>query len=407
MFENGYVLTVSQLNDYVSKLVSNDVLLKDVSVKGELSGFKRHSSGHIYFSLKDEGALVRCVMFKTYAQGLSTELSDGMKVTARGYASLYQKDGQFQLYVRAISKQGEGELYARFLQLKAKLEAEGLFAPELKKQIQLLPKCVGIVTSRTGAAIQDIANIIRRRFPTMNMTLYPTAVQGAGAAEEIARGIDVLSARSDIDVIIVGRGGGSVEDLWAFNEECVARAIYRSSTPIISAVGHETDFTIADFVADLRAPTPSAAAELCVPEYQAERASVADMKERLERAVRDNIRTKRAEIKAVRQSGALARVGHTAELYRRDINEKRLRLTEAVQSATATAYSELDKLCAALKALSPKNVLERGFAMIKSEAGGLAVSAATLKTGERAQIIMRDGSAEAIIDNVILREESL
>lgn len=404
MFAEGYVLTVSQLNDYAAKLVSGDVLLKDVAVKGELSGFKRHSSGHIYFSLKDEGALVRCVMFRTYALDASDDLRDGMSVTARGYASLYQKDGQFQLYVRSITKDGEGELYAKFLRLKAKLEAEGLFDASEKKQIPLLPRRVGIVTSRTGAAIQDIANIIRRRYPKMNMTLYPAAVQGAGAAEEIAKGIRVLSARDDIDVIIVGRGGGSVEDLWAFNEEIVARAIYQSGTPIISAVGHETDFSISDFVADLRAPTPSAAAELCVPEYMQERASVVNMGERVARAASDSLRLKRAEISAVRSSGALERVSHVAKLYRRDVLEKRQRLIESVQTATAAAYSEQDRLAAALKVLSPKNVLERGFAMVEHEESKIATSVGTLKKGEKVRLVMRDGDALATIDKVTVKE---
>ncbi len=404
MLAEGYTLTVSQLNDYVAKLVSGDVLLKDVSVKGELSGFKRHSSGHIYFSLKDEGALVRCVMFRTYAADVGYDLKDGMSVTARGYASLYQKDGQFQLYVRTLAKEGEGELYAKFLRLKAKLEAEGLFDAAKKKQIPLLPRRVGIVTSRTGAAIQDIANIIRRRYPKMNMTLYPAAVQGVGAAEEIARGVRVLSARDDIDVIIVGRGGGSVEDLWAFNEEVVARAIYESSTPIISAVGHETDFSISDFVADLRAPTPSAAAELCVVEYAQERASVVDMRERLKRAASENLRSRRAEINAVRSSGALASVRHTVELNRRDVLEKRRGLLEAVQSATAAAYSEQDRLLAALNALSPQNVLDRGFAMVMHETGNVATSVKMLKKGEKAMLVLSDGSAKAIIDEITVKE---
>ena len=404
MLTEGYVLTVSQLNDYVAKLVSGDVLLKDVSVKGELSGFKRHSSGHLYFSLKDDGALVRCVMFRTYASSASEELKDGMSVTARGYASLYQKDGQFQLYVRTLSKEGEGELYAKFLRLKARLEAEGLFDESKKKRIPLLPRCVGIVTSRTGAAIQDIANIIRRRYPKMNMTLYPAMVQGAGAAEEIAKGVRVLSARDDIDVIIVGRGGGSVEDLWAFNEEAVARAIYESDTPIISAVGHETDFSISDFVADLRAPTPSAAAELCVPEYFQERESVVDLGRRLTRAANESLRSKRAEINAVRSSGALAGVRHAVELNRRDVLEKRRALLEAVQSATAAAYSEQDRLAAALNALSPQNVLERGFAMVMHETGMVASSVKALKKGEKAMLVLRDGSANATIDEIITKE---
>ena len=265
----GYVLSVTQLNEYVSTLIRNDMLLGSVSIRGEISGFKRHSSGHIYFSMKDESSVVRCVMFRQNAMSLDRSIGDGMQVTASGYASLYTRDGQFQFYVKSIEREGEGELYRRFAMLKTRLEAQGLFAKEHKKPIPMLPKCLGVVTSATGAAIQDIINITRRRYPAMDILLSPASVQGAGAAKEIADAIRLLDGSGKADVIIVGRGGGSIEELWAFNEEIVAKAIYACKTPIVSAVGHETDFTIADFAADLRAPTPSAAAELCVPEYEA------------------------------------------------------------------------------------------------------------------------------------------
>ena len=260
-----WTISVSQLNEYVRKLISGDPMLRKIRVRGEISGFKKHISGHLYFTLKDEGARVQCVMFKQSAMYLNFQPRDGMRVVADCSASLYAQSGTYQLYVDGMTQEGAGELFLRFEALKQKLSAEGLFDPSVKKPIPMLPKVVGVVTSRTGAVLRDIVRVAGRRNPDVSILLAAASVQGSGAAEEIVSALDRLNKDGRADVILCGRGGGSIEDLWPFNEEIVARAIARSRIPVISCVGHETDFTIADFVADLRAPTPSAAAELAVP----------------------------------------------------------------------------------------------------------------------------------------------
>ena len=297
--QSGYVLTVTQLNEYVAGLLQRDVLLRSLSVRGEVSGLKRHSSGHVYFTLKDGGALVRCVMFRQDAMQCGVAFSDGMEIVAQGHAALYARDGQYQFYVKTVTGEGEGELYRRFLMMKTRLQARGWFDEAHKKPIPALPHCVGIVTSQSGAAVRDVISVARRRFPAMNLLLCPVAVQGMGAAEEIAAGIRLMNRLKRADVLIVGRGGGSLEDLWAFNEETVAEAIYESEIPIVSAVGHETDFSIADFVADLRAPTPSAAAELCVPEYDMLLSTLDGMRETLLCAARTGLLRRRERVNAI------------------------------------------------------------------------------------------------------------
>ncbi|NCB30429.1 MAG: exodeoxyribonuclease VII large subunit, partial [Clostridia bacterium] len=317
--DNGYTLSVTQLNEYVSGLFRRDLLLQGVRVRGEISGFKRHSSGHLYFSIKDEGALVRCVMFRQNTLSLSALPKDGQSVIVRGSVSLYVKDGQYQLYVTALEQAGEGELYRRFLEMKDALAAEGLFDSEHKKPLPLLPKCMGVVTSPTGAAMQDILQIARRRFPKMNITLYPVRVQGEGAAEEIAHGVREMNRLRLADVLVVGRGGGSLEDLWAFNEPVVARAIYDCEIPVVSAVGHETDFSIADFVADLRAPTPSAAAELCIPEYERLWEEIEEAKIALQTLPHGRIDALRREIDALANAASFSLPRHRLDVLRREL----------------------------------------------------------------------------------------
>ena len=258
-------LKVSEVNNYIKRIFVSDMILSNIEIEGEISNFKRHYSGHLYFSLKDDRARIKCVMFRSDAESLSLNLSEGQRIIAKGYISIYEQGGDYQLYIRQINNKGIGDLYTAFEELKKKLEKEGLFNPEFKKEIPFLPKKVGIVTSATGAAIRDIISVIKRRFPPCQMLIYPSLVQGKGAPEDIIQGLLYLDKRDDIDLIIAGRGGGSIEELSAFNDEELARTIFSLNKPVISAVGHETDFTIADFVADLRAPTPSAAAELSVP----------------------------------------------------------------------------------------------------------------------------------------------
>ena len=297
-------LSVSELNEYARKLLATDPLLRGLEVTGEISGYKHHYSGHRYFSLKDEAARVQCVMFRQSAVGLDFEPADGMRVTVRASASIFPRDGSFQLYVNGMKKAGQGDLYARFEKLKQKLLAEGLFDPARKRDIPQMPRVIGIATSQTGAAIRDIIQVARRRNPNVGILIAPCAVQGQDAAQEIVRAIEHLNTNGESDVILVGRGGGSIEDLWAFNEEIVARAIAASRIPVISCVGHEVDFTIADFVADLRAPTPSAAAELAVPELAALRADLNAVLRRLAGALQGGQRVRRLQLEKLTQSAA-------------------------------------------------------------------------------------------------------
>ena len=259
-------ITVTQLNSYIKNKMANDEYLNTVYIKGEISNYKHHYTGHLYFTLKDENSLIKCIMFKTYTSHLDFEPKDGMKVLILGTVSVFERDGVYQIYCKAMQEDGLGSLYTAYEQLKVKLEAEGLFDKANKKEIPLMPKTIGVLTSQTGSVIRDIINVSTRRNKNVNIKLLPVPVQGEGASIKIAEAIELMNAKKIADVIILARGGGSLEDLWPFNEEIVARAIYKSEIPIISAVGHETDFTIADFVADLRAPTPSAAAELAVPD---------------------------------------------------------------------------------------------------------------------------------------------
>ncbi len=400
----GYVLSVTQLNEYVASLIGNDALLAGLSLRGEISGFKRHSSGHLYFSMKDEGALVRCVMFRQNALSLKQELREGMRIVAKGYASLYARDGQFQFYVKSVEDEGEGELYRRFLQLKARLEATGMFDPAHKREIPKLPRCVGIVTSATGAALQDITHVIRRRYPMMDIIVCPAQVQGDGAAREIAAAIRALNEDGRADVIIAGRGGGSLEDLWAFNEEAVAQAIYRSGIPVVSAVGHETDFTIADFVADLRAATPSAAAELCVPEYEAVSADLEALIQKLRQNARRAIEDERAKLDASLDHGAFTAPRYALHTARSALDAFERDLVRGAKDILGMRRAELAAAVSGLVALAPQRTLERGFAFIKTDAGTVS-SVSQLTAGEQARIVMRDGEAEVLVERVSAQKE--
>ncbi len=387
---NGYILGVSQLNEYVNNLLRRDGLLQGLQVRGEISGFKRHSSGHLYFSLKDEAALVRCVMFRQHALSLHPLPKDGEMVTVTGSISLYVKDGQYQLYVTKLQREGQGDLYAQFLASKAALEAEGLFDSAHKKPIPRLPRCVGVVTSPTGAAIQDIFQITRRRFPGMGLLLYPVKVQGEGAAEQIAKAIQWMDAHKAADVLIVGRGGGSLEDLWAFNEECVARAIYACSIPIVSAVGHETDVSIADFVADLRAPTPSAAAELCVPEYDRLMGDIEGTEQALSRFCRERVERLQKELEALGQSAAFTRPSHTLALLEKEIGQQAVTMEHGLRQALLGAQAGVDACKARLDELDPRRVLGRGYAIAKGPKG-VVKSAKDVKPGDPVSLRVADG----------------
>ena len=374
-------LSVSELNEYARKLLAGDPLLRSLEVSGEISGYKHHYSGHRYFSLKDEKARVQCVMFRQHALGLDFQPADGMRVTVRASASIYPQNGSFQLYVTAMRKAGQGELYIRFEKLKQKLMAEGLFDPARKREIPTLPKVIGVVTSRTGAAIRDIIHVARRRNPNVSIVVSPCLVQGPGAAADIVRAMDRLNRAKACDVMLVGRGGGSIEDLWAFNEEVVARAIAASPIPVVSCVGHEVDFTISDFVADLRAPTPSAAAELTVPRLDQLKADMDGMVARLAGALRSGQRVRRLALERLTASTVLTSPGRTLiEPRLNQLEAIERRLCKVMPARLERCRHRLDALSASLRALDPASVMDRGYAVVRQE--GHIVPRATLANGE-------------------------
>ncbi len=399
-----YIVRVSQLNEYVSGLLRRESLLQYIGVRGEISGFKRHSSGHLYFSLKDEAALIRCVMFRAKAMNLRCELRDGMQVVVYGSVSLFVRDGQYQLYAENIKPEGEGELYRQFLLMKGKLAAEGLFDAAHKKALPMLPKCIGVVTSPTGAVIHDIENVAGRRFPQMPILLYPVPVQGPGAAEKIADGIREMNRMKRADVLIVGRGGGSIEDLWPFNEEVVARAIYESKIPVISAVGHESDESIADYAADYRAPTPSAAAELCVPEYAALTSFLKERQEKLLYSSKKRIEQERDRIAGYENSAALAEPKHRLRVLRADLDRQAEMLGMEIRTMLMSCSHKLDELSGRCEALSPRRVMESGYTMIRRDGHYLGSSKA-LSSGDSVEIVFNDGMASANISAVQERNE--
>ena len=400
-------LSVTELNEYVRRLLAGDVLLRNVEVTGEISGYKHHVSGHRYFSLKDANARVQCVMFRQNAMGLDFRPQDGMRVRLQASASLFPRDGTYQLYVTAMQKQGVGDLYQKFEALKQKLMQEGLFDPAIKQELPLLPRTIGIATSLTGAALRDMVRIAKRRDPNVGIIVSPCSVQGEAAAGEIAAAIEKLNADGRAEVILCGRGGGSMEDLWAFNEEIVARAIAASRIPVISCVGHETDFTIADFTADVRAATPSMAAEIAVPVAEELRSSLHAAMRRVQAGLVNANRLRRAELRRVCMSPALREPGKALIGSRR---EQLSRLWEKCADAQPRRMQklrmQLEKICARLDALNPSGVLERGYAYV-SDAGGVVSGVASLEKGAQVQLHMRDGSATAeILSKKMKRKKS-
>ena len=387
-------ISVTELNKYIKDKVDKDEFLNNVLVKGEISNYKHHYTGHLYFTLKDENSLIKCIMFKGYAANLKFEPKDGMKVTIFGTVSVFERDGVYQIYVKAMQEDGIGNLYKAYEEMKAKLEKEGLFDASHKKRIPLMPKCIGVLTSNTGAVIRDIINVSTRRNPNVYIKLLPVPVQGPGAAEKIVDAIRLMNEKKLADVIIVARGGGSLEDLWPFNEEIVARAIYDSELPIISAVGHETDFTIADFVADLRAPTPSAAAELAVP-------NIADIKLKLDGY---NNRYKLALKKKVEFMKLRYEKCMNSRVFKeplQKINEQYILIdmkVKSIQNAISNIYNtkrtNMVKNISKLDALSPLKTLTRGYSIIKNN-GKVIKSVNQLQKDDEIDIRMIDGNAKA------------
>ena len=393
------VLSVTQLNKYVKLLLEGDANLRFVCVAGELSNFKNHSSGHWYFTLKDAGAAVPAVMFRDANRRLPFLPQDGMRVLLRGRVSLYERDGKYQLYVDDMQPDGLGALWLAYEQLKERLSAEGLFDGDRKRPLPAMPRRVGVVTSGTGAALQDVLRILGRRFPLAEVVLCPVQVQGAGAAEQIAAAIALINERRAADVLIVGRGGGSLEDLWAFNEEACVRAVALSDIPVISAVGHETDTVLCDYAADLRASTPSAAAELAVPEQSELLAYTRSLGANLRLCVEGLIAERRNALRALTERRVLRRPEELIQASRQRLDTAALRLWNAASARNQQERARLARLCGRLDALSPLGVLARGYALVKYN-GEAVTSAACLSPWQRLELVFRDGRAGVRVEDV-------
>ena len=388
------IFSVGQINRYVKNMFTQDFILQKIYVKGEVSNCKYHTSGHIYFSLKDETGVLSCVMFAGHRRGLAFRMKDGDRVVVGGAVDVYERDGRYQLYAKEISLEGAGALYERFLALKTELEEMGMFAQEYKQPIPAFIHRLGVVTAPTGAAVQDIRNISLRRDPYLQIILYPALVQGEGAADSIVHGIHMLD-QAEVDVIIVGRGGGSIEDLWAFNEEKVARAIFECRTPIISAVGHETDFTIADFVADLRAPTPSAAAELAVADFRQILQNIAGLRDRMQKAMQRMAELGRAQL--MQYQMRFQYLNPEAKL--RDNRQRLADLDELLRRAMKNRIAEerhmLGIYLERYRGLSPLYKLNQGYSFVSDREGNGIISTKQVHSGDLLEISVTDGVIEA------------
>lgn len=388
------IFSVGQINRYVKNMFTQDFILQKIYAKGEVSNCKYHTSGHIYFSLKDETGVLSCVMFAGHRRGLAFRMKDGDRVVVGGAVDVYERDGRYQLYAKEISLEGAGALYERFLALKTELEEMGMFAQEYKQPIPAFIHRLGVVTAPTGAAVQDIRNISLRRDPYLQIILYPALVQGEGAADSIVRGIHMLD-QAEVDVIIVGRGGGSIEDLWAFNEEKVVRAIFECRTPIISAVGHETDFTIADFVADLRAPTPSAAAELAVADFRQILQNIAGLRDRMQKAMQRRAELGRAQL--MQYQMRFQYLNPEAKL--RDNRQRLADLDELLRRAMKNRIAEerhmLGIYLERYRGLSPLYKLNQGYSFVSDREGNGIISTKQVHSGDLLEISVTDGVIEA------------
>ena len=387
-------ITVSDLNKYIKDKIADDEYLNNILIKGEISNFKNHYTGHMYFTLKDEKSLIKCIMFKSYATKLTFMPKDGMKVIVLGGVSVFERDGVYQIYVKVMEEDGLGDLYTKYQELKEKLEKQGLFDERHKMQIPQMPKVIGVLTSQTGSVIRDIINVSTRRNPNVYIRLLPVPVQGEGAAEKIAYGIEYMNCNKLADVLILARGGGSLEDLWPFNEEIVAHSIYNSEIPIISAVGHETDFTIADFVADLRAPTPSAAAELAVPDIYEVKRKVDDYQNRLRNSL-----IKKVELMKLRYDKCMASSAFREPLRKVNENYQKVdiyikQLEGFIKNKQEKVKTDYMKQVAKLDTLSPLKTLYRGYSITEKD-GKIIKSKEQLKMGDCIEIRFTDGKKQA------------
>ena len=389
-------LSVSKLNEYVNSLLSNDLRLRSVKVKGEISALKlQQGSGHLYFTLKDETAVIRCIMFASKVASLRFEPADGMKVIVSGKVEIYSPSGQYSFNVTGMQQAGEGDLYRQFIETSNRLRALGLF--DRKRPIPSLPKCVGVVTSDTGAALHDITSVIRRRFPCMDIVVAPAAVQGKNAPSELIRALEAVNNDARADVIIIGRGGGSYEELSCFNDEQLAYAVFNSRIPVISAVGHEVDFTIVDFVSDLRAPTPSAAAEICVPVYSELTEALNTVRSTLNGAAMQRIDMLKLNLMLTSETSALSDPSSIFTDRIRRINDMAVNMKHALERHFGELCSKHETRTEKLMALNPNAVLSRGYAIVKSENGQYLRSVSDADVNDRVEIILSDGKLNAHI----------
>ena len=395
--EQKKIFSVSEVNRYVKMLFDSDELLASISIRGEITNFKSHYTGHYYFTLKDEASTIKCVMFKGYAQFVKFKPADGMKVVINGQVSAFERDGVYQIYCKSMSPEGLGDLYLAYEQLKEKLSKEGLFDVTKKKEIPFLPKRVGVITSRTGAVIRDIINVSTRRYPNVNILIYPAAVQGVNVASTVIEGLKTFNELNNVDVIIIARGGGSFEDLFGFNDENLARQIYASNIPVVSAVGHETDFTICDFVSDLRAPTPSAAAELVYPEYSEIVNRISKDKNRTIIAIKNYIERKRQYVERLK-AAKLEKVPLDK------INKYRLTIDNLMTKSESTLRYKVEKYktrciksITKIDTLSPLKTITRGYSVTEDIDGKIVRKVSDVKPNEEIKITVTDGKISAIV----------
>lgn len=392
------VYSVSQLNRYIKMLFDKDAFLNQVSIRGEITNFKAHYTGHFYFTLKDDTATIKCVMFKSYASLVNFKPSDGMKVVITGQVSVFERDGAYQIYCKSMSPEGLGELYLAYEQLKEKLTKEGLFLESHKKKIPFLPNRVGVITSKTGAVVRDIINVTTRRYPNVNLLIYPAAVQGVNVATTVIAGIETFNQLNNVDVIIIARGGGSFEDLFGFNDEQLARKIFESKIPIISAVGHETDFTICDFVSDLRAPTPSAAAELVYPQYSDIIRKIAMDKNRVILGMQNYIIRKKEYVKRIK-AAKLEKVPLDM------IHKNRMVIDSVMKNSSNRILLNIEKYksrcmqtIAKIDALSPLKTLSRGYSVLQNKSGKVITSKVDVKKDDKLDVTLTDGKISVIVE---------
>ncbi len=395
------ILTVSQINTYIKSIIDSDYNLKNIYVNGEVSNFTNHyRTGHFYFTLKDENSAIKAVMFRSAAQRISFEPENGMKVLVRANLSLYERDGIYQLYCEDIIPEGVGELTLAFEQLKDKLGKKGMFDEDNKKALPEFPQRIGVVTSPTGAALQDILSVLSRRYPSAEIILEGVQVQGESAAGQISAAIKKFNRLKGADVLIVGRGGGSIEDLWAFNEEIVAQAIFESEIPVISAVGHETDFTIADFVSDMRAPTPSAAAEIVAPDYREILYAADKTLDSMTDSIEKLINKYTLSLMAYERIFTERSPENTLALYRQCLEVCENKIKNAISSKLENYSTEISHFSARLEGTSPLKVLARGYSFAKDDNGFNIKSTENIKSGDKISVVLTDGSLECTVDTV-------